>query len=216
MRRTFPRASPHPFSVALPCPYGRDDDSADQSCRHGSVTFLCYNGGRDGRTRRGRRWTSRANGPGTRGPQADRLQGRAWIALAARQRHPTCRRARPRPATVTTYPATAAVQECHPARLFRRREHGGQTRPSTRTRSPRDPPTRRSGRVQPRQATETPRFQERLSDLTRGIQEPPPTQDGRRAASGEGRLFAMAFKVYSTVSGRRFTGAYRTRARRAT
>jgi transposase len=55
------------------------------------------------------------------------------------------------------------------------------------------------------QTTEKHRFQELLFDLTRGIQEPPP-RGGRGAIphTYKDSVFASAYKVYSTVSSRRF------------
>ncbi len=58
------------------------------------------------------------------------------------------------------------------------------------------------------QTTEKHRFQELLRDLCKGVQEPPRKQGskpgGRTPLSRADMIFAIAFKVYSTVSGRRF------------
>jgi transposase len=58
------------------------------------------------------------------------------------------------------------------------------------------------------QTTEKHRFQELLRDLCKGVQEPPRKQGskpgGRMPLSRADMIFAIAFKVYSTVSGRRF------------
>ncbi|WP_435019130.1 transposase [Tundrisphaera sp. TA3] len=58
------------------------------------------------------------------------------------------------------------------------------------------------------QTTEKHRFQELLRDLCAGVQEPPRKQGskpgGRPRLSRADMIFAAAFKVYSTVSGRRF------------
>jgi transposase len=58
------------------------------------------------------------------------------------------------------------------------------------------------------QTTEKHRFQELLRDLSKGVQEPPRKQGskpgGRTPLSRADMIFAIAFKVYSTVSGRRF------------
>lgn len=56
------------------------------------------------------------------------------------------------------------------------------------------------------QSTEKHRFQELLFDLTRGIAElPVAATGGQRPHTTKDSLFAMAFKVFSTVSSRRFT-----------
>jgi hypothetical protein len=59
------------------------------------------------------------------------------------------------------------------------------------------------------QTTEKHRFQELLHDLCRGVQEPPRTRGskpgGRAPLSRADMIFSAAFKVYSTLSGRRFT-----------
>lgn len=56
------------------------------------------------------------------------------------------------------------------------------------------------------QTTEKHRFQQLLFDLTRGVPELAPHEGrGQQAHSVRDALFAMAFKVYSTVSTRRFT-----------
>lgn len=55
------------------------------------------------------------------------------------------------------------------------------------------------------QATEKHRFQVLLHDLCQGIVEPPIPKKGRRPHTLRDSLFAMAFKVYSTFSSRRFS-----------
>jgi transposase len=56
------------------------------------------------------------------------------------------------------------------------------------------------------QSTEKHRFQQLLFDLTRGIPELPlAATGGQRPHTTKDSLFAMAFKVYSTVSARRFS-----------
>jgi transposase len=56
------------------------------------------------------------------------------------------------------------------------------------------------------QTTEKRHFQELLADLCRGIPEPPRTPGpGRKPIPLADQVFAVAFKVYSTVSARRFT-----------
>jgi transposase len=54
------------------------------------------------------------------------------------------------------------------------------------------------------QAMEKHRFQELLADLCRGIEEPPVAKTGRPPHTRRDSVFAMAFKVYSTFSSRRF------------
>ena len=54
------------------------------------------------------------------------------------------------------------------------------------------------------QSVEKDRVQELLVDLCRGIAEPERTCRGRRPHTNRDSLFAMAFKVYSTISSRRF------------
>jgi hypothetical protein len=54
------------------------------------------------------------------------------------------------------------------------------------------------------QATEKHRFQVLLSDLCRGVAEPPHPGVGRKPVALRDQLFAVCFKVYSTFSHRRF------------
>src|SRR5436190_8180347 len=54
------------------------------------------------------------------------------------------------------------------------------------------------------QMTEKNRFLELLSDLCRGIEEPARTKTGRRPHLMRDMVFASAFKVFSTISSRRF------------
>ena len=54
------------------------------------------------------------------------------------------------------------------------------------------------------QTTEKATFQTLLRDLCKGIQEPPPNGRGRPPIPLADLIFAAVFKVYSTVSGRRF------------
>ena len=55
------------------------------------------------------------------------------------------------------------------------------------------------------QSTEKHRFQELLFDLTRGVPELPTKVRGRKPHTTKDSLFAIAYKVYSTFSGRRFS-----------
>jgi transposase len=52
--------------------------------------------------------------------------------------------------------------------------------------------------------TEKDRFQELLADLCRGIEEPPRSNKAGKKIRMADRVFACAFKVFSTYSGRRF------------
>jgi hypothetical protein len=54
------------------------------------------------------------------------------------------------------------------------------------------------------QTTEKDRFQELLFDLCQGVEEPPRHKKGGKRIWMRDRIFASAFKVYSTFSGRRF------------
>src|SRR5579871_150141 len=54
------------------------------------------------------------------------------------------------------------------------------------------------------QTNEKDHFQELLFDLCRGIEEPPQKETGRHRLPLRDMLFSIAFKVYSTFSGRRF------------
>jgi transposase len=54
------------------------------------------------------------------------------------------------------------------------------------------------------QTTEKDRFQELLADLCAGVQEPPRHKKGGRRTWVRDAIFACAYKVYSTFSGRRF------------
>src|SRR5947207_4533180 len=54
------------------------------------------------------------------------------------------------------------------------------------------------------QTTEKDRFQELLSDLCQGIEEPPRNKKGGRRIWMKDVVFATAYKVFSTYSGRRF------------
>jgi transposase len=59
------------------------------------------------------------------------------------------------------------------------------------------------------QSVEKDRLQELLFDLTRGIPEPERTGRGRKPHGVKDSLFAMVFKVYSTISARRFSSDLR-------
>jgi transposase len=95
----------------------------------------------------------------------------------------------------------------HAARIVRERDHGGKA-PTIDT----DVVPKRKTYKQDwpaynlAQAIEKHRFQELLFDLCRGIEEPPAkVRKGQQPHSRKNVVFAMAFKVYSTFSGRRFS-----------
>jgi transposase len=64
------------------------------------------------------------------------------------------------------------------------------------------------------QSIEKDRFQELLVDLCSGLQEPAYKGRGRPAHSIRDSVFAMVFKIYSTLSGRRFSSDLREAHRR--
>jgi transposase len=64
------------------------------------------------------------------------------------------------------------------------------------------------------QSNEKDRFQELLFDLCRGIPEPDHSGRGRKPHSLRDSIFAMTFKVYSTLSARRFSSDLREAHRR--
>jgi transposase len=94
----------------------------------------------------------------------------------------------------------------HAARCVQEREHGGQTPARDSDQLPKKPTY---AQLWPAynlaQATEKHRFQELLFDLTRGLREPQPPKTGRRPHLAKDAIWALAFKVYSTFSGRRLT-----------
>jgi transposase len=93
------------------------------------------------------------------------------------------------------------------ARLIRERDHGGQSPaididvlPKKKTYRQDWPAFNLAQRI------EKHRFQELLFDLCRGVEEPPPKpKRGQVPHTRKDSIFAMAFKVYSTFSARRFS-----------
>jgi transposase len=91
------------------------------------------------------------------------------------------------------------------ARLVRQRD-GGNPAPSMDTAAIPKRPTYKQDwpAYNLAQTTEKRRFQELLADLCRGVPDLPAPKTGRRPHRGCDSVFAMAFKVYSTFSSRRF------------
>jgi transposase len=95
----------------------------------------------------------------------------------------------------------------HAARFAREREHGGQTPARDTEVLPKKPTYQQNWPAYNlAQTTEKHRFQVLLHDLGHGLPEPPrdPGQPGRKPVTLADQLFACAFKVYITVSSRRF------------
>jgi hypothetical protein len=80
----------------------------------------------------------------------------------------------------------------------------GQTQTYTETVRSRKPTSRNGAPTTPDQTNEKERFQALLADLCKGIEAPAQT-NGRPRLPLADMIFASAFKVYSTASGRRFT-----------
>lgn len=91
------------------------------------------------------------------------------------------------------------------ARLVQERDHGGKAPPidtdiiPVRKTYKQDWPAYNLA-----QMTEKKRFQALLFDLCRRVEDPPQSKTGRRRTRMADMVFASAFKVYSTVSSRRF------------
>jgi hypothetical protein len=98
-----------------------------------------------------------------------------------------------------------ACKHIFAARIVRERDHGGAAVPldtdvaSKRPTYPQNWPAYNLA-----QTTEKHRLQVLLADLCAGVPEPPPAKTGRKPIPIADRIFAAAFKVYSTVSTRRF------------
>lgn len=91
------------------------------------------------------------------------------------------------------------------ARLVCARDHGGKEPEIVADAVPKRPTYKQDWpRYNQAQETEKIRFQVLLADLCRGIIEPPPPRTGRRPHLVKDAVFAMAFKVFSTFSERRF------------
>jgi transposase len=91
------------------------------------------------------------------------------------------------------------------ARIVRQRDHGGAAVPLDTTVIPKRPTYPQNWPAYNlAQSTEKHRLQVLLADLCAGIPEPPYAGTGRKAIPLADRLFVCAYKVYSTVSTRRF------------
>jgi transposase len=92
------------------------------------------------------------------------------------------------------------------ARLVCERDHGQQAPPIVADAVPKRPTYAQVWPLYDKaQMTEKHRFQELLFDLTRGLEEPPQFGRGRRRTPMADVIFACAYKVYCTVSSRRFS-----------
>jgi transposase len=91
------------------------------------------------------------------------------------------------------------------ARIVRERDHGGAVVPLDTTIIPKRPTYPQNWPAYNlAQSTEKHRLQVLLADLCAGVAEPPYAGTGRKPIPVADRLFACAFKVYSTLSTRRF------------
>lgn len=91
------------------------------------------------------------------------------------------------------------------ARFVQEREFGGHAQAVDTDRLPKKPTYRQDWPAYNlAQAVEKRRFQTLLYELCRGVPEPPPPRTGRRPHAAKDALFAMALKVYSGFSSRRF------------
>jgi transposase len=91
------------------------------------------------------------------------------------------------------------------ARVVRARDYGGADPKIKTDKVPRRPTYQQNWPLYDQaQMTEKDRFQELLFDLCRGIEEPDGAKTGRARTLMSDRVFAAAFKVYSTFSARRF------------
>lgn len=97
------------------------------------------------------------------------------------------------------------------ARLVRERDHGGKSTGIVVDEAPKRPTYKQNWKAyNAAQSIEKDRLQELLFDLCRGIEEPERIGiRGRKPHTLKDSLFAMAFKVYSTFSSRRFSSDLR-------
>jgi transposase len=91
------------------------------------------------------------------------------------------------------------------ARLVQERDHGGQAPAIDTEVLPKKPTCKQNWPLYDKaQQTEKRRFLALLHDLCRGVEEPPQPWTGRRRTPLADMIFAACFKVYATVSARRF------------
>jgi transposase len=91
------------------------------------------------------------------------------------------------------------------ARLVCARDHGGKDPVVVVDAVPKKPTYKQDWpRYNEAQVTEKRRFQALLADLCRGVPQLPQPETGRRRAPTADVVFALAFKVYTCLSGRRF------------
>lgn len=91
------------------------------------------------------------------------------------------------------------------ARLVCERDHGGKAPAIATDAVPKKPTYKQDWPKYDRaQMTEKARFQELLADLCRGVAEPARAKTGRKPVPLADQVFASAFKVFSTLSARRF------------
>src|SRR5438876_4506847 len=92
------------------------------------------------------------------------------------------------------------------ARLVQARDHGGKSPAIEADAVPRKKTYKQTWPAYDEaQTKEKNRFQVLLHDLCQGIEEPPWSKKGRKPHALRDRIFASAFKVYSTFSSRRFS-----------
>jgi transposase len=101
-----------------------------------------------------------------------------------------------------------ACKHIYASKIVRDRDHGGKNPPfevKDDEQIPKRPTYKQTWPLfNLAQQTEKRRFQSLLFDLLRGVEEPPRKKLGRRPTSMRDMIFASAFKVFSTVSSRRF------------
>jgi transposase len=98
-----------------------------------------------------------------------------------------------------------ACKHVHAARLVRERDHGGKTPVVVNDDVPKRKTYKQDWPLYDRaQMTEKRRFLALLHDLCRGVEEPPQPKTGRPRTPMADMVFAVALKVYTTFSSRRF------------
>jgi transposase len=135
------------------------------------------------------------------------FEGDAWMVPS--QTSPATKyRVTLKPVSCTCEDFQLRQQPCkhvHAARLVQERDHGGKA-PVVVDSVPKKPTYRQNWPAYNlAQTTEKHRFQVLLEDLCRGVPQLPQPERGQRRAPTADLIFSMVFKVYSTVSTRRFT-----------